>query len=168
MKATRYKGLKRVINKKYWNSQIRVLSKIEDEQNEYLAFSYLLKITIPNYLKELGFEYSNEYRTYNSNGITINIAEEDGYADLSFYSENASKNLGITGCLLRPSVISSITSYKEKIAEKKVLGDLSTLASEILISIRDVWNLSNQNLCFSTLERKHYVNKNRKWEESSH
>jgi len=159
---------KRVVNKRYWNSEIKALKKIESEQNDGLAFCYLTNLVIPEYLKELGFLYDSETKEYSLKEIKAKIGDVGIYAYLKFYTENVSKKINIKDTLTTPSTINTEICFKELIKENKILGDLSTLASEILISIRDVWNLSNQNLCFFTLERKHYVNKNRKWEESSH
>jgi hypothetical protein len=149
MKKTLLKENKRVVNKRYWNKEIDALIKIENEQSEDLAFSFLINFILPEYLKELGFSYSNENKYYELQGVRFMVDMEGIYADLKFYGEGVSKKISISNILTTISPMQISFSYKEQIKQKRIFGDLNTLASEILISIREIWNFSHPNLCFS-------------------
>ena len=149
MKKTEISNNMRVVNKRYWNKAISVLKKIEKEQNEELAFDYLCKLVLPSYFKELGFSYDNERDLYNLKGIYAQVKYEGGYAYIYFMGDSVNKTLCFNDLLLGHSQIKIEFSYKEQTIEKKIIGNLTTLASEILIGIRDVWNFSNPNLTFT-------------------
>jgi len=149
MKKTLLKENKRVVNKRYWNREIEALKKIENEQSEYLAFSFLINFILPEYLKELGFNYDHVNKEYELEGVVFKVDMEGIYAYLKFYSSQVSKIISISNIMTTISPMTISFSYKEQMKQKVIFGDLSTLASEILTSIRDVWNFSHPSLCFS-------------------
>jgi hypothetical protein len=153
MKRTSIKESKRILNKKSIEKDKICLDRIAKEQSIYLAFEYLCQLVLPSFLRELNFSPNDDESLFYLNGIESELEIDGSIAYLKFRTDLASKTLIFSDIYTKPSMFKIHFKYGEKEYDKQLFGDLNLFFQEILISIRDVWNFSHPNLCFSIFRK---------------
>jgi len=153
MKRTTFKESKRILNKTSIEKDKICLNRIAQEQSIYLAFDYLCQLVLPSFLRELNFSPNEDESAFYLEGIQSQLEIEGSIAYLKFCTDLASKTITFSDIYTKPSMFKIHFKHGEKEYEKQLFGDLNIFFQEILISIRDVWNFSHPNLCFSAFRK---------------